>query len=193
MRETVVVKISSDAAGAITLTPVVVQEMTIGELLDHIAGVCGKDEARIRQVIARGSLVSGGSRLRWEGWTVEELEAAALLARLPDPDPTRTLELEKCSAVIFCAGGHRLPVPREAVEKRRLLQRKSLWHTVESLARGAVYSGYSYKDRCDVYRLALSTADQAGLREAAELVSYSTLARQLSTLAFDAIELHIRR
>src|SRR5450756_1325760 len=65
---TVRVKLSSEAAESISITPVVVQEMPVRELVEYMLGVTGKDEARIRELLLRGSLVSGASRFRWTGW-----------------------------------------------------------------------------------------------------------------------------
>ena len=42
---TVRVKLSSEAAESISLTPVVVQELPIRELVEHMLGVTGKDVA----------------------------------------------------------------------------------------------------------------------------------------------------
>ena len=64
--QTVRVKLSSEAAGAITITPVLLQELPVGELIGHVLGLAGKDEARIREILFRGTLVSGASRFRWE-------------------------------------------------------------------------------------------------------------------------------
>ena len=153
MRDTVRVKISSDAAGAITLTPVVVQELTLDELFDHMVGVCGKDQARIREVLQRGSLVTGASRLRWEGWLADETEIAASLARFPDPDPGRPLHLDRCVSIVLRAGSQQVPVPRAAAEKRRIATAEKLWDTVASLAAGAAYAGYSYREKGDIYRV----------------------------------------
>jgi hypothetical protein len=86
---TVRVKLSSEAAESISLTPVVVQEMAIRDLVEHMLGVTGKDEARIRELLLRGSLVSGASRFRWAGWDQDAESLRALLAAFPDPDPTR--------------------------------------------------------------------------------------------------------
>jgi len=66
--EKIRVKLSSEAAESIALTPVVVQEMALRELIEHVLGVTGKDEARIRDLLLRGTLVSGASRFRWPGW-----------------------------------------------------------------------------------------------------------------------------
>ena len=65
---TVRVKLSSEAAESISITPVVIQEMAVRELVEYMLGVTGKDEARIAELLLRGSLVSGASRFRWTGW-----------------------------------------------------------------------------------------------------------------------------
>ena len=74
---TVRVKLSSEAAESISITPVVVQEMPVRELVEYMMGVTGKDEARIAELLLRGSLVSGASRFRWVGWEAarEDLRA----------------------------------------------------------------------------------------------------------------------
>ena len=53
--QTVRVKLSSEAAEAISLTPVVVQDLPTIELIEHILGITGKDEPRIRDVLLRGA------------------------------------------------------------------------------------------------------------------------------------------
>jgi len=44
---TVRVKLSSEAAGSISLTPVVVQEFAVRDLVENILAVTGKDESRV--------------------------------------------------------------------------------------------------------------------------------------------------
>jgi hypothetical protein len=39
--QTVRVKLSSEAAGAITITPVLLQELPVGELIEHVLGLAG--------------------------------------------------------------------------------------------------------------------------------------------------------
>jgi hypothetical protein len=90
------VKLSSEAAGSISITQVVVQEMPVAELVEHMLGVTGKDEARIRQLLLRGTLVSGASRFRWTGCDAAPDDLRLLLATFPDarpPPPPRPPQL----------------------------------------------------------------------------------------------------
>ena len=84
---TVRVKLSSEAAESISITPVVVQEMPVRELVEYMLGVTGKDEARIRELLLRGSLVSGASRFRWTGWDVDLAESARTPGHIPRSRP----------------------------------------------------------------------------------------------------------
>ena len=69
--QTVRVKLSSEVAEAISITPVVLQELPVRELVEHLLGIAGKDESRIREILRRGTLVSGASRFRWAGWEAD--------------------------------------------------------------------------------------------------------------------------
>ena len=62
--------------GSISITPVVVREMPLRELVEYMLGVTGKDEARIRELLLRGTLVSGASRFRWAGWEADPQASA---------------------------------------------------------------------------------------------------------------------
>jgi hypothetical protein len=190
---TVRVRISSDAAGAISLTPVVVQEMDIRELVDHMVSVCGKDFERVSELMRRGSMVSGGSRLRWEGWQPEHNEVETLLASFPDPDPRRPFAAERCVLAVLCGGIHQVRIPREAAEKRRFLRRHSFWEYVVALGAGAQYADYSYRERADVYRAKIGAAAQNALAEASELLTYSSLAQQLNQFPVEAVDLYVVR
>ena len=59
------VKLSSEAAESISITPVVLRDIPIRELIEHMIGITGKDEARVHELLLRGTLVSGASRFRW--------------------------------------------------------------------------------------------------------------------------------
>src|SRR5271166_3763855 len=124
---TVRVKLSSEAAEAISLTPVVVQELPVRELVEHILGLTGKDEPRIRELLLRGSLVSGASRFRWAGWEQDVESLRELLATFPDPDPSLRFEAANCVKVVLRGGRAAIEISREAVDRKSLFQRHTFW------------------------------------------------------------------
>src|ERR1039458_1467365 len=92
---TVRVKLSSEAAESISLTAVVVQDMPLRELVEYMLGAIGKDEARLRQLLLRGSLVSGASRFRWTGWDAPLDDLRQLLATRPSSAKVTALPTRK--------------------------------------------------------------------------------------------------
>ena len=133
---TVRVKLSSEAAESISLTPVVVQEMPVRELVEHMLGVTGKDEARIRELLLRGTLVSGASRFRWTGWDVDLQNLRELLATFPDPDPSRRFAAAHCMRAILRGGRQPIEISREAGARKGLFQRKSFWDVLMKVIAG---------------------------------------------------------
>src|SRR5438445_12044335 len=87
--DSVRVKLSSEVADSISITPVVVQNIPIRELVEHMLGVTGKDTPRLHELLLRGTLVSGASRFRWSGWAADHTDIEALLTTFPDRDPLR--------------------------------------------------------------------------------------------------------
>ena len=193
--QTVRVKLSSEAAEAISLTPVVVQELAIRELIEHMLGVAGKDEARIREILLRGTLVSGASRFRWAGWEAEMESLRAVLATFPDPDPTRPLVAEQCVRVVLRGGRQAIDIPRDAVAKKSLFQRETFWERLMAVigAGHARYSGYSYRERADRYTRELALAEAAAIRAAGESVKFSTLRDQIRLAGFTTAEMLVKR
>ncbi len=192
---TVRVKLSSEAAESISITPVVVQEMPVRELVEYMLGVTGKDVARIRELLLRGSLVSGGSRFRWAGWDAELENLRALLATFPDPDPARAFIAANCTRATLRGGRQPVEISREAGARKGLLQRESFWDALMKVIAGSnpVYAGYSYRERCDRF-LREFTRDELGqLRGASGLVRYTILSDQIRTLAFTQAELYVKR
>src|SRR5690349_8200222 len=125
--ESVRVKLSSEAAESISLTPVVVQQLPIRELIEHILGIAGKDEPRIREILLRGTLVSGASRFRWIGWQVDEEDLREILAAFPDPDPSLPFSAGRCKRAILRGGRQAIEISREAGERKSLFQRSTFW------------------------------------------------------------------
>jgi hypothetical protein len=191
--DTVRVKLSSEEAGAISLTPVVVREMLFGELLEEIAAVHGKDRGRIAGTLKRGSVTGGATRFRWQPLDLSELELAAALARLPDDEPTRPFEVGRCTQVLFTGPGVRIVVLREVAEACRVFRRTSFWSALQQVAGTAQYAAYSYRERADIFRAHLSTAQQESIRTALPRLKHAPLAHRIHLAPFDAIEFIVTR
>ncbi|HWB84984.1 MAG TPA: hypothetical protein VG675_12640 [Bryobacteraceae bacterium] len=193
--ETIRVKLSSEGVGAISITPVVVQELPLRELIEHMLGIAGKDEPRLREILLRGSLVSGASRFRWAGWEVEPEGLRSILATFPDPDPSIPFRAGGCVGAILRGGRVAIEIPREAVSGKSLLRRQSFWDSLMEIvaAREPVYSGYSYRHHADRYLREFAHTEVEALRSAAHLIRYSTLRKQVRAGNFTSVELHVER
>ena len=192
---TIRVKLSSEAAESISITPVVVQEMPVRELVEYMLGVTGKDEARLRELLLRGSLVSGASRFRWTGWPAAAEDLRELLATFPDPDPSRPFLATACTRVILRGGRQPIEVTREAGTRKGLFQRETFWDVLMkvSAATAPAYLGYSYRERCDRFLREFSLAELGQLRASSGLVRYTILADQVRTAPFTQAELYTTR
>ncbi len=193
--QTVRVKLSSEAAESISLTPVVVQELAIRELIEHMLGVTGKDEARIRDLLMRGTLVSGASRFRWAGVASEVEAIREVLATFPDADPSRAFTRERCVRATLRGGRQAIEVPRDAAERKGFFQKATFWELLmDVVASGdVVYQGYSYREKADRYLRELTVADAARLREGSGLVRYSTLSEQIRAVGYLQVEVYVSR
>lgn len=193
--ERVRVKLSSEAAEAISLTRVVVQEMPLHDLIDVLLGITGKDRARVQELLLRGSVVSGASRYRWDGLAAGAEEVANALRAFPDPEPQRAFEPAACVRAVLNTGRANLDIPREAAAKKGLLRRTSFWDRLLAVIADAApaYRTYSYRDRADIYSARLDEAANASIRKAAPLIRYATLRDRVAAQTFDTIELLTRR
>lgn len=194
--EFVRVKLSPEDAGAITLAPVVAQELRLAELIDIIVEAAGKDRERLGRILRAGTILSGATRYRWAGWEVTPEETEALLARFPDPEPARPFAAERCVAAVFEEiSGRRFTIPHAVGARRRLLRRTAFWDALMAVARaGAVrYLEYSYREKADCYRLELTTHELRELRSAAPRLAYRTLAARLRQARLLRIDFYVRR
>jgi hypothetical protein len=193
--QTVRVKLSSEVAEAISITPVLLQELPVRELVEHLLGIAGKDEARIREILRRGTLIVGASRFRWAGWEADVASLRELLATFPDADPSRPFAAAGCLRATLRGGRHAIEIPREAAARKALFQRKSFWDLLMEVvgASGPAYSGYSYRDRADRYLREFTPAEAERIRAAASAVRYSTLGDQIRGVGFARAELHATR
>ena len=192
---TVRVKLSSEVAEAITITPVIIQEIAIRELVEHMLAVAGKDEPRIHEILRRGTLVSGASRFRWQGWEADDAALRDLLATFPDPDPSRPFSAAHCIRAVLRGGRQAIEIPRDAASRTGLFQRDSFWDALMSVVAAAApaYSGYTYRDRADRYLCTLGIPETERLRSAASAVRFSTLRDQIRSIAFTQSELFVSR
>ena len=197
--DTIRVKLSSEAAEYISLTPVVVQEMPVRELVEHMLAITGKDEERIRDLLSRGALVSGASRFRWTGMETDAGSLRALLDTFPDPDPSRPFAADRCVRAVLRGPRQPVPIPREIGALRgfrdRIFRRASFWDRLMGIAasRGPGYGGYSYGDRADIYQVALDGPNTQLLREASRLVRYTALEAQIRNTPINSVELYVVR
>jgi hypothetical protein len=189
------VKLSSEAADAISLTPVVVREMPLRELVEYMLGVTGKDEARVRELLLRGTLVSGASRFRWAGWEAEPGAIAELLATFPDPEPSRAFAAARCTRMVLRGGRQAIEIPRQAAERTSFFRRATFWNLLLEVAgkSDVRYQTYSYKDRADVYQAALDPAAAQRLRANARMIAYSILRDRIARQLYTSLELFVGR
>jgi hypothetical protein len=189
------VKLSSEVAESISITPVVVQDMPIRELVEHMLGVTGKDESRVHELLLRGTLVSGASRFRWVGWDASGEAIRKLLASFPDPDPQRRFTPRLCVRAVLRGPARRIEMPREIGQQKPLFRRSSFWEVLMEVAASSEirYVEYSYRERTDSYSAALSLAGLERLRESSKLLKYSTTQQQIQNTALETIDLFCTR
>ena len=192
---TVRVKLSSEAAESIALTPVLLQDLPVRELIDHMLGITGKDLGRIREILLRGTLVSGASRFRWTGWTADDESLLEVLATFPDPDPARSFAPGCCIRLFLRGGRQPIEIRPEMTARKGLFRRETFWDDLMALVAAAplTYAGFSYRDRADRFTRELTLAECAGLRAAAESVKFSTLREHIRTVAFTSVEVFATR
>ena len=191
--ESIRVKLSSEAAGAIALTPVVTQEIAVRDLVELILATTGKDAARIADLLRRGSLVSGASRFRWTGVDPSPEELTAMLGTFPDPEPVRAFEPSRCTLAVLRGAMSRIEITREIGTKVRWFRRKAFWAALLDESAQAAYATYSYKDHADVYRVDLTPDALERLRAASERLVYTTLTSQIRRTVLEVLELYTTR
>lgn len=192
---TIPVKITSEAAGYVSFTPVRRQELSPAELVEQILGVTGKNPSRIREILSRGTFVSGGSRFRWEPFEAGGGEVERLLEPFPDEDRDRPFDPSRCTMVIFQGRRGSVEVLREAAAKRRLFQRASFWDTLMATfeSAGPGYERYSYAEQADVYQVPLPLEMLRGILDRTNLLKYASIAQELRFLEPTSAELFARR
>jgi hypothetical protein len=194
--ETIRVRLSPEDAGAITLSPVVAQDLALAELIEIVVRAAGKDSERVRRILEAGTVLSGATRYRWAGWETTREEVEQLLARFPDPEPERRFAPELCVAAVFeDAIGRRLELPRAVGARRRFLRRRAFWDVLIELARSQPlrYVEYSYQQQADRYRMEVSVETALALRDAARMVPFRTLADRLRRSSLTRVDFYVAR
>ena len=192
--EAIRVRISSEAAEGITITPVVSQIMPIDQIAAEVLGISGKDPERVKEIFARGSLVSGASRFRWDPLPLEPGDIARLLGHFPDPDESRLFDAALCTAVVLLGLQQPLVVEREHGQKRKLFRRESFWDRLMGFAiASAEYKTYSYRQRADVYRAEPGPTGLTIIEEASKLLAWSSYEEQIRRGTVNAVEFHVPR
>ena len=182
------VRRTEEDAGYVSFRPVVRQNFPPNELLELVLGVTGKQSERVRQILRSGSLSFHGYHYSWDGFQPGEAELAALLARFPDPDPSRAFRPEACTAALVEGGSPPRPLldlERAAVDRKRFWRKRSFWDALlAAAAQGSlVYAGYSYQWRADLYRLVIGDDLAAALSAATQSLALRDMRRNLR--AFD--------
>lgn len=177
------------------MSRVMLQQMPVAELIERVLGVTGKNASRIREILLRGTIVSGATRYRWHGVEATEQEIEGLLAGFPDAQPERAFDASQCTRVVLRGPRGSLEFTVEAASERRLFKRSSFWEElIPELERlGIAYRQYSYTDKTDVYETAMPLAALERLRANGALLKYSGLADQLKRFEADRAELYVRR
>lgn len=193
--DSIPVKISSEAAGYVSLTAVVTRQMPVRELIETMMAVTGPDHERIRDLLRRGSIVSGASRFRWSGLEAGAAEIAAVVGSLPAADPARPFKPNACTRAVLRGPGVRVEIPREAAERKRIMRRGTFWELLMGVAAEAPphYVEYSYGERADRYSAQLAPASAARIVEGAGLLRYSGVEAQLRRAILDTVEFLVPR
>ena len=183
--EVIPVRYSEEEAGYVSFRPVVRQSFRPDELLDMVLSVTGKDAARIRQILRSGTVVFHFYRYWWTGFDIDESELKGLLARFPDPDPSREFHGADCTAVAIESGTSpprpAVEVDKKAISRRRLFRRRSFWDALlaEVSSSAAAYNGYSFVHRADLYRLELAPESRIRLAAAVAALAPRSMRREL--------------
>jgi len=175
--ETIRVRLSSEDAGGVSLTPVVSQNMRLAEVVELMIDVTGRDPLRLQSLLLRGSLVVGATRYRWDAVRASVEQLNELLAGLPDADPRRPFAPEHCTEVLWEGPGFKMRISAQALARRRFLRRRSFWDVLAAAAGacGARYAGFHHRERADRYVIDVGPEMAAALRRHAGLLNYRAL------------------
>ncbi|MCU0226583.1 MAG: hypothetical protein MUF01_03000 [Bryobacterales bacterium] len=172
----ILVKISKEDAGAISLTRVLQQRVSVRDLVQQVVAVTGKDEGRVTAILQRGSFVKGLSRLRWQGFAAEGA-VKACLQRIPDPWPLRPFRLEEIASLQILGSREEIALPMALLQRRRWFQRSSFLDALRTVLppQPPAYVRYDYEARADIFAVDLPAHAAQALRQAARLLRDSAI------------------
>lgn len=182
------VRYTEEEAGYVSFRPVVRQSFRPDQLLDMVLSVTGKDTERIKQILRSGTVVFHFYRYWWPGFDIDAHELNGLLARFPDPDPSREFRSAECSAIAIESGATprrpAIEVAKEEISRSGLFRRQSFWDVLlaEVSSSSVAYQGYSFAHHADLYGLDLTTESRARLTAAASSLAPREKRKELQTL-----------
>lgn len=188
------VRVSSEDAGGISLTPVQHREVPVTELVTWIVSVTGKDAPRIEEILKRGSLVVGLSRMRWESADAAAC-LPAILDTLPDDCPERLLDERKVREIVVSAGTRQITIPGGVARARRWFRSESFlerWLSSAALPK-PVYERYDYREQADRFRVPIAATETPAYRDAVDLLPSGVLRNALRVHAPTAITMLMPR
>jgi hypothetical protein len=193
--ETIPTKISSEAAGYVSLTPVGREDLSSADLIERIVAVTGKKADRINEILGRGSFVSGSSRYRWERITANVEEIEALLARLPDEQPERPFEAAKCHTIFLRGRRSGVEIRDDFAKTKRLFKKDNFWDRLLAALAGSPigYERYSYADEADVYSVNIPFELARRIERDAALLKYTAVIQQIQLVDMTSAELYVER
>lgn len=187
--ETIPVRYTEEEAGYVSFRPVVRQSFRPDQLLDMVLSVTGKDAARIKQIFRSGTVVFHFYRYWWTGFDIEEAELRGLLARFPDPDPTREFRGPECTLIAIESAATpprpAVEVPKEPISRNGLFRRRSFWDALlgETESTPVTYGGYSFAHHADLFRLDLTSEARDRLAAAAAALAPRAMRKELQAIA----------
>lgn len=191
---TIAVKLSTEEASGAAVTAVVQQEWPLTQLVEQMLDLTGQHAERIAEILRRGTLVVGATRVRWTPVEVAPSQIGELLQLLPGPDPGRRWDRGGCFQVTLLTQSGPIVIARETGEARRWLQRRTFWDAVLDYAGGKVrYAGYSWRAKADRWTCPLNTSDGAAVHRGAPLLTNTALARRIQSAVIMELEFLVRR
>lgn len=163
--ETISVRRAEEDAGYMAMTPVATQTFRLGELVDMVVSVAGKDPRRVQHILSAGAVLYHGYHYSWRGFEAQPADLNVLLENFPDDEPSRTFDAESAEAAILEIGGGAqrafVDISRDTASRRRLFSRRSPWDVLLATTKefAARYEKYDHGRHGDLFRVSLHYED----------------------------------